>query len=137
MEAALVKFHVKNLVDAGVKPEDIAIITPYNAQVRLSLSLSHANPTSLRTVMFFQIVKVGKWSRPWTRFTIDFQYHQALLFRPVSPARVPVPCVNQATEYGMGSKLLSMLLETGKGYGCHGSNHRVWIRYITCSFLEE
>ena len=35
MEAALVKNHVKNLVDAGVKPEDIAVVTPYNAQVGL------------------------------------------------------------------------------------------------------
>ena len=34
MEAALVRHHVRNLVDAGVKPEDIAVITPYNAQVR-------------------------------------------------------------------------------------------------------
>lgn len=34
MEAALVKHHVQNLVDAGVKHEDIAVITPYNAQVR-------------------------------------------------------------------------------------------------------
>lgn len=34
MEAALVKEHVQNLVNAGVKPEDIAVITPYNAQVR-------------------------------------------------------------------------------------------------------
>jgi superfamily I DNA and/or RNA helicase len=34
MEAALVKTHVQNLVDAGVKPEDIAVVTPYNAQVR-------------------------------------------------------------------------------------------------------
>lgn len=33
-EAAIVKVHVSNLVDAGVKPEDIAVITPYNAQVR-------------------------------------------------------------------------------------------------------
>ncbi|KFY42783.1 hypothetical protein V494_02244 [Pseudogymnoascus sp. VKM F-4513 (FW-928)] len=35
MEAALVKLHVKNLVEAGVKPEDIAVITPYNAQLAL------------------------------------------------------------------------------------------------------
>lgn len=35
MEAALVKDHVRNLVDAGVRPEDIAVITPYNAQVCL------------------------------------------------------------------------------------------------------
>lgn len=34
MEAALVRSHVQNLVDAGVKAEDIAVITPYNAQVR-------------------------------------------------------------------------------------------------------
>jgi DNA polymerase alpha-associated DNA helicase A len=33
MEAALVKQHVQSLVDAGVKPDDIAVITPYNAQV--------------------------------------------------------------------------------------------------------
>lgn len=39
MEAALVKDHVQKLVDAGVRPEDIAVITPYNAQVsRKSLS---------------------------------------------------------------------------------------------------
>lgn len=35
MEAALVKFHVKNLVDAGVLTEDIAVVTPYNAQLML------------------------------------------------------------------------------------------------------
>ncbi|RDW77162.1 DNA-binding protein SMUBP-2 [Coleophoma cylindrospora] len=33
MEAVLVKKHVQSLVDAGVKPEDIAVVTPYNAQV--------------------------------------------------------------------------------------------------------
>jgi DNA polymerase alpha-associated DNA helicase A len=37
MEAVLVKKHVQNLVDAGVQPTDIAVITPYNAQVSLSL----------------------------------------------------------------------------------------------------
>ncbi|KFY33378.1 hypothetical protein V495_08315, partial [Pseudogymnoascus sp. VKM F-4514 (FW-929)] len=35
MEAALVKLHVTNLVEAGVKPEDIAVVTPYNAQLGL------------------------------------------------------------------------------------------------------
>jgi DNA polymerase alpha-associated DNA helicase A len=34
MEAILVKQHVKSLVESGVKPEDIAVVTPYNAQVR-------------------------------------------------------------------------------------------------------
>ena len=37
MEAALVRQHVRQLVDAGVRPEDIAVVTPYNAQVRASL----------------------------------------------------------------------------------------------------
>jgi DNA polymerase alpha-associated DNA helicase A len=32
-EAALVRLHVSNLIDAGVKAEDIAVVTPYNAQV--------------------------------------------------------------------------------------------------------
>ena len=35
MEAALVRQHVRALVDAGVRPEDIAVVTPYNAQVSL------------------------------------------------------------------------------------------------------
>lgn len=34
MEAELVKQHVGQLVAAGVRPEDIAVVTPYNAQVR-------------------------------------------------------------------------------------------------------
>lgn len=33
MEASLVKSHVQKLVDAGVKPDDIAVVTPYNAQL--------------------------------------------------------------------------------------------------------
>lgn len=33
MEAALVRQHVSRLVDAGVRPDDIAVVTPYNAQV--------------------------------------------------------------------------------------------------------
>ena len=35
MEAALVKFHVGNLVNAGIHTEDIAVVTPYNAQLSL------------------------------------------------------------------------------------------------------
>lgn len=34
-EALLVKLHVTNLIDAGVRAEDIAVITPYNAQLAL------------------------------------------------------------------------------------------------------
>ncbi len=33
MEAAIVRMHVGNLVDAGVRAGDIAVITPYNAQL--------------------------------------------------------------------------------------------------------
>ncbi len=40
-EAALVRMHVANLINAGVKAEDIAVITPYNAQVRVSLFPAH------------------------------------------------------------------------------------------------
>lgn len=39
MEAALVRQHVQRLVEAGVRPEDVAVITPYNAQVRCSRAL--------------------------------------------------------------------------------------------------
>jgi DNA polymerase alpha-associated DNA helicase A len=35
MEATLVRYHVRNLVDAGVYPEDIAVVTPYNAQLSI------------------------------------------------------------------------------------------------------
>jgi DNA polymerase alpha-associated DNA helicase A len=35
MEAALVKHHVKSLILAGVLAEDIAVVTPYNAQLAL------------------------------------------------------------------------------------------------------
>ena len=34
-EAALVKMHVGNLIHAGVKAADIAVVTPYNAQVSI------------------------------------------------------------------------------------------------------
>ena len=35
MEAALVKLQVRNLVNAGVSAEDIAVVTPYNGQLAL------------------------------------------------------------------------------------------------------
>ena len=45
MEAAIVKMHVGNLVRAGVKASDIAVITPYNAQLAiLSALLKEAHP---------------------------------------------------------------------------------------------
>ncbi|KAF1351062.1 P-loop containing nucleoside triphosphate hydrolase protein [Delphinella strobiligena] len=34
-EVAIVKMHVQRLVDAGIKPEDIAVVTPYNGQLAI------------------------------------------------------------------------------------------------------
>ena len=39
MEAAVVAMHVKNLIQAGVRDEDIAVVTPYNAQLALLSSM--------------------------------------------------------------------------------------------------
>lgn len=45
MEAALVKSHVQGLMDSGVLPEDIAVVTPYNAQLaRLAHDLKEKFP---------------------------------------------------------------------------------------------
>jgi hypothetical protein len=45
MEAAVVTMHVAKLVTAGVKAEDIAVVTPYNAQLSvLSQLLREAYP---------------------------------------------------------------------------------------------
>lgn len=53
MEAALVRRHVQNLVDAGLKPEDIAVVTPYNAQVRM-IALPSAQLPFLPGIMLTQ-----------------------------------------------------------------------------------
>ena len=39
MEAAVVAMHVRNLIEAGVRAEDIAIVTPYNAQLAVLSAL--------------------------------------------------------------------------------------------------
>lgn len=39
LEALVVKMHVQKLINAGVKDEDIAVITPYNAQLAVLQSL--------------------------------------------------------------------------------------------------
>ncbi|KAH8675736.1 P-loop containing nucleoside triphosphate hydrolase protein [Xylariales sp. PMI_506] len=44
MEAALVKQHIRKLVSAGLKPEDIAVVTPYNAQLALLAPLKESFP---------------------------------------------------------------------------------------------
>ena len=62
MEAALVRQHVRSLVDAGVKPEDIAVVTPYNAQVRgheQSLPLIPPSPPLVYARMIAPAVRVG------------------------------------------------------------------------------
>ncbi|KAF5630738.1 HCS1-DNA helicase A [Fusarium tjaetaba] len=44
MEAALVQQHVRQLVGAGVRPEDIAVVTPYNAQLAILAPLKDKFP---------------------------------------------------------------------------------------------
>lgn len=44
MEAALVRQHVGALVEAGVRPEDIAVVTPYNAQLSVLAPLKEKFP---------------------------------------------------------------------------------------------
>lgn len=44
MEAALVQQHVRQLVGAGVLPEDIAVVTPYNAQLAILAPLKDKFP---------------------------------------------------------------------------------------------
>ncbi|PKS06623.1 hypothetical protein jhhlp_007372 [Lomentospora prolificans] len=44
MEALLVRQHVKELVDSGVRAEDIAVVTPYNAQLGLLAPLKERFP---------------------------------------------------------------------------------------------
>ncbi|KAI5308843.1 hypothetical protein KEM55_004728 [Ascosphaera atra] len=46
-EAAIARSHIRALIAAGVRPEDIAVITPYNAQVSLlSTTLKNDDVTS-------------------------------------------------------------------------------------------
>ncbi|KYK58271.1 DNA-binding protein SMUBP-2 [Drechmeria coniospora] len=44
MEAALVRQHIERLVKAGVRPDDIAVVTPYNAQLALLAPLKAQYP---------------------------------------------------------------------------------------------
>ncbi|KAH6690386.1 P-loop containing nucleoside triphosphate hydrolase protein [Plectosphaerella plurivora] len=44
MEAAVVKQHVRRLVETGINPEDIAVVTPYNAQLGLLAPLKDKFP---------------------------------------------------------------------------------------------
>ncbi|KOS19335.1 DNA polymerase alpha-associated DNA helicase A [Escovopsis weberi] len=44
MEALLVRQHVRQLTEAGVRPEDIAVVTPYNAQLAALASLKERYP---------------------------------------------------------------------------------------------
>ncbi|ROW01717.1 hypothetical protein VSDG_02124 [Cytospora chrysosperma] len=44
MEAVLVKQHVRSLINAGIKADDIAVVTPYNAQLAVLAPLKEAFP---------------------------------------------------------------------------------------------
>lgn len=47
MEAALVAAHVEKLIDAGVRAEDIAVVTPYNAQLSVLSGLLKEKHTGI------------------------------------------------------------------------------------------
>lgn len=61
MEAALVKQHVRSLVGAGVKPEDIAVITPYNAQVSITIG------DMSRPFVLYQTITLGWTGHFWVQ----------------------------------------------------------------------
>jgi len=53
-EAQLVMEIVEGLLDIGIKPEDIAVISPYNAQVALIRAMLHVDGLEIKTVDGFQ-----------------------------------------------------------------------------------
>ena len=61
MEVALVRYHLEKLVRAGVRVEDVAVITPYNAQVK---PLTSSDQTYSTTPFL-------RDARPSKRFAID------------------------------------------------------------------
>lgn len=62
-EAGVVRTHVEKLLDAGVRPEDIAVITPYNGQLALlSQMLKDKHPgIELGSIDGFQGEDTQKW----------------------------------------------------------------------------
>ncbi|KAI2491393.1 hypothetical protein MHU86_23182 [Fragilaria crotonensis] len=63
-EAQLVVQHVQTLLRAGIKPEEIAVISPYNGQVELlrTLLLPEIAPKlEIRSVDGFQVANVRPW----------------------------------------------------------------------------
>jgi len=77
MEAALVRQHVRALVAAGVRPEDIAVVTPYNAQVRETAGMS------LISIVNF----IHSLSRHPTAFLFLFHLRTALICAPIPWSR--------------------------------------------------
>jgi DNA polymerase alpha-associated DNA helicase A len=65
MEAALVKLHVGNLVDARLNAEDIAVVTPYNAQVILEKAYPHVSDTD--TNFLLAVATVGSFKGVFSR----------------------------------------------------------------------
>ena len=59
MEAALVRQHVRALVEAGVRPEDIAVVTPYNAQVRTTSVATITPPPALIAIPMPRMIAAG------------------------------------------------------------------------------
>lgn len=52
-EADIVALHIQALIEAGVKAKDIAVIAPYNLQVRIALHLTASKQNSVQNSSSF------------------------------------------------------------------------------------
>ena len=80
MEAALVKQHVKELTTAGVRAQDIAVVTPYNAQVRFQLFAKSSRPSLVRASRGYFGIKTES-----RRSILAKDYSDAFERRPTAP----------------------------------------------------
>ncbi|KAH8602786.1 P-loop containing nucleoside triphosphate hydrolase protein [Bisporella sp. PMI_857] len=117
MEAALVKIHVQNLVDAGVKPEDIAIVTPYNAQLALvSRLLKEAFPgIELGSVDGFQgrekEVVIVSLVRSNSKREVGFLAEKRRLNVAMTRPRRSLIIIGDSETVGAGSKYLKRWMD--------------------------
>lgn len=65
MEAALVDQHVGKLIEAGIRPPDIAVVTPYNAQVCLAVVSCWVNTNVERKTA--GCARTSQGEVPWNR----------------------------------------------------------------------
>jgi len=95
MEALLVRQHVRELVDSGVKPEDIAVVTPYNAQVCVNIPLrgtTRLAPSHPRRDMIHHLLFPFSFLSSSSRITLRCLLHSdALSARASSTPKGAIP----------------------------------------------